>query len=68
MEDTKKSCVNLMRVGPLFPGLYDGFEGVDKIATATYSCVKTGTLIGPDADIANPEVCDGTRSCFKSVD
>ncbi len=68
MKDTKKPCANLMRVGPLFPGLYDESEGVDKIATATYTCVKTGTPVGPDADIANPDVCDDHRSCFKIVD
>lgn len=68
MKDIKKPCTNLMRVGPLFPGLLDDSEGVDKFATATYSCVKTGTPVGPDADIVNPEVCDGARDCFKTVD
>lgn len=67
MKETQKPCANLMRVGPLFPGLYDDGEGVDKLATATYSCVQTGTPVGPDADVARPETCQGHRSCYRAL-
>ena len=67
MKDKKTHCANLMRVGPLFPGLYDESEGVEKLATVVYTCIKTGTPVGPDADIVNPDVCVATRQCFKIV-
>jgi len=67
MKEKKINCVNLMRVGPTYPGLLDDSEGDERFATAQYTCVKTGGAVGPDNDIASPETCDPSRMCFKKI-
>ena len=67
MKENKPRCSHLMKVGPSFPGRLDFSEGDERLATAQFSCVRTGTPIGPDNDLAHPEHCTRQRSCFKEI-
>ncbi len=67
MIEKKIHCVNLMRVGPTYPGLLDESEGDERFATAQYTCVKTGNAVGPDSDVASPETCTPKRTCFMKI-
>jgi len=60
----KQACAFLARVSPSFPGLLDDSEGDDRILTAQYTCVRTGGAVGPDNNVASPEACCDSRSCY----
>jgi len=65
MKQKKPVCKYLMKVGPVYPGLLDDSEGDDRVLTAQYTCLRTASAVGPDHDVADPDVCTPERGCFK---
>lgn len=67
MKKAKHHCKMLMKMGPVYPGILDFEEGDDRILTANFQCLKTGITVGPDNNVANPEDCNPSRSCFRKI-
>ena len=67
MIDKKKACAKLMRIGPSYPGLLDESETSERHATAQYQCLKTVSAVGPDHNVATPQECDPSRSCYIEI-
>ena len=57
-----------LRTKSLYIGNTEGTRVlVEPSETAVYWCNRTGGSMGPDHDIAGPQECDGSRSCYLGV-
>ncbi len=61
------SCRTFSSKATQIPDLLKQVPAEEFALTAQFTCLKTGSPIGPDNNIASPEECAAGRSCFEEV-
>jgi hypothetical protein len=61
------SCRKFSSKATQIPDLLKHLSAEEFALTAQFTCLKTGTPVGPDNNIVSPDDCAAGRPCYEEV-